>query len=224
MSPRVSAHLDVAPLAMARERVLPVLPALEPLFPDGGITRGHCIGCGGPAAISAALAVVARSTRQGHWAAVAGIDGLGLRAADEVGVALERLVLVTGAAAHDPAVLAALADGFDVLVLGGADRVRGARRLQARAQARGVVTVVVGAPGGFHVDVDVHGEDIEWEGLGQGFGRLTRRRVTLRAGGRRVPGARSCSVWLPGPCGDVELAEPVVERPVHGRPALEEAV
>lgn len=218
MSLSGSARIDVAPLAgrvaplaLAGERVLSVVPALQPLFPEGGIVRGRCLACVGSAGVSTALALMAQATSDGHWAAITGIAAIGASAAAEMGVALERLVVVPGAPAHDPGVLSALIDGFEVLVVGGADRVSAAaaRRLQARAQTRGVILVVVGSAGRFTVDVEVRGDGAGWEGLGDGFGRLLRRRVALQASGRRVPRPRRCVTWLPGPQGGIEPADPI---------------
>ena len=38
---------------------------------------------------------------------------------------------------------------------------------------------------------------VTWEGLGDGFGHLRRRRVEVEAHGRRLPGARRRTVALP---------------------------
>src|SRR5262245_9008186 len=84
----------IQPVAMAREQVLPVLPAFEALLPEPGLRRGTVIRAHGPGATSLALALLAGCTRVGSWVAAVGMSGLGLDAADELGVALERLLLV----------------------------------------------------------------------------------------------------------------------------------
>ena len=203
----------IAPVTFARDRVLPVDPALAPLLPEGGLMRGSIVGCQGPTALSAALGLVAAASAAGSWLAVAGISSLGLRAASELGIALDRLVMVA-----DPArdageepwtnVLSALIDGFDLVVLRADVRASTARRLQARLQTHGAVLLVVGDPGPFSCDLVVTAGPGTWEGLGHGSGRLVRRRLPLSASGRRLPRERRIDVWLPGPDGGVS---PVLE-------------
>src|SRR5262245_32764926 len=73
-------------VAMAGERTLPVVDALVPLLPDGGLRRGttaSVTGVGG--ATSLALALVAGGSAVGSWVAAVGIPALGLAGAGEVG-------------------------------------------------------------------------------------------------------------------------------------------
>ena len=63
------------------------------------------------------------------------------------------------------------------------------RRLQARAQSRGVVMLAVGAPA-FNADLRLTAEDEEWVGLGNGHGVASGRRVKVELGGRRMPRPR----------------------------------
>ena len=199
----------VGPVSFARERVLAVVPALEPLLPDAGIIRGSTLGCQGASAVSVALAAVAGASGAGSWVAVVGLPWLGLRAASEVGVALDRLVMVAEPArdlGEEPwaNVISALIDGFDLVVMRTDIRASTARRLQARLQARGAVLVLIGDPGPFSCDVVLSCQRGEWEGLGHGSGRLERRRLTVTARGRRLPRERFVDVWLPGSAGRVE--------------------
>lgn len=208
----------IAPVTFARDRVLPVETALEPLLPEAGLIRGSTIGCQGPTALSVALALVAGASATGSWLAVVGLPTLGLRAASEVGIALDRLVMVAEPArdaGEDPwtNVLSALIDGFDLVVLRADVRAATARRLQARLQVRGAVLVVVGDPGPFSCDVTITCAQGAWEGLGHGSGRLVRRRLALRANGRRLPRERHTEVWLPGPTGHVEAVSAVPAAP-----------
>lgn len=196
----------IAPVTFARDRVLPVAAALEPLLPEAGLIRGSIVGCQGPTALSVALAMVAGASAAGSWLAVVGVPSLGLRAASEVGIALDRLVMVAEPArdaGEEPwtNVLSALIDGFDLVVLRADVRAATARRLQSRLQVRGAVLVVVGDPGPFSCDVTVTCGPGTWEGLGHGSGRLVQRRLTVVASGRRLPRERRLEVWLPGPEG-----------------------
>lgn len=193
----------VAPMALARERTLPVADELAGLLPEGGIVRGRVLACTGPAATSLALALVAPTVATGSWLALIDLPAVGLDAVGEAGIALERVVAV---ASDDPAAtLAAAADGFDVVLVGGAgrSRVRGpvppavSARVRARVQQRGAVVVVVGDPGSLPCDAVLDTADPSWEGLGDGHGRLCRRTVEVRAEGRRIPNGRRCRVHLP---------------------------
>ncbi|MDQ4071247.1 MAG: hypothetical protein M3203_17525, partial [Actinomycetota bacterium] len=84
------------PLALAGDRVLPVLPPLEPLFPGRGLRRGSVVTVTGSTSLAVSLLVAASS--QGGWCAAVGLPSLGLAAADELGVSLERFPLVPVAA------------------------------------------------------------------------------------------------------------------------------
>ncbi|MEO5899081.1 MAG: hypothetical protein ABIR68_02980 [Ilumatobacteraceae bacterium] len=208
------AAFGVAPgFAAARDRTIELLPAFAELVP-GGVQRGATIGCVGPAAVSLAMAVAAGPVGQGAWVGVAGVPTFGVRAAVELGVAAERLVLVTespgGFAEGQWAdVVAAMIDGFDVVVLGaGVRRVRPAvaRRLQARVQQRGSLLVTVGVFDGFGCDLQFAAEQPVWEGLGDGHGMATARRVEVELRGRRMPRSRHSTMWLPDATGHLATA------------------
>ena len=200
------------PVVLAGERVLPVVPALGSLFPDGGLRRGSTVSVGGgPAASSLALAVVAAASSLGSWCAAVGWPSLGVAAAAELGVALERFPLVAWPASlsEGPTIVAALLDAFDVVLVRAPSRglrLGDARRLSARARERGAVLV--------HVGSDVEGADVrltterpEWHGLGDGHGHLTGRTVDVVAGGRGAASRqRRVRVWLPAPDGGVTEA------------------
>lgn len=203
-------------MGLARDRRLAVLAPLAPLLPEGALVRGKVVACTGGAAVSLALALAAGPTREGSWTGVVGLAGVGLAAAAELGVALERLVLVATPGGGEWAeVLAALTDGVDVVVAVPPPRLgaAAARRLQARVQARGGVLVLVGAGEPFAADLTVRTEVRGWEGVGvDGSGHLTSRRVALELSGRRVGAPRRTEVWLPGPDGALApvAVEPVV--------------
>ena len=199
----------IGPVTFARDRVLPVEASLEPLLPEAGLIRGSIIGCRGPTASSVALAMVAGASAAGSWLGVLGVPSLGLRAASEVGIALDRMVMVADSArdlGEEPwaNVVSALIDGFDLVVMRADIRASTARRLQARLQARGAVLVLIGDPGPFSCDITITSGRGAWDGLGHGSGRLVRRQLTLTAHGRRLPRERRVDVWLPGATGRVE--------------------
>lgn len=222
----------VRPLTAAGERMLAVPAPLAALVPRGGLQRGSTVATGGLAATSLALALAGPTTASGAWLAVVGLPQLGLLAAAELGVALERTLLVA-----DPgprawaATVAALLDAVEVVLVRPAQAVAAGtqRRLVARARDRGSVLVQVGGRPGVWAeapDLIVSATDARWEGLGPGHGRLRARRVTVAVAGRRgADRPRRADLWLPGPDGGVALAaapvEPVTVSP-PGPPALRE--
>jgi hypothetical protein len=112
-------------------------------------------------------------------------------------------------------VVAALVDGFDVVLVAAGPRVRrrpaDARRLAARVRERGTVLVAVGGdlPERSHVRLTV--ESGAWQGLEPtGPGRLSARRAEVVAGGRgEASRPRRAHLWLPSDTGRVVAAAPV---------------
>ena len=133
--------------------------------------------------------------------AVIDVPTIGLDAACELGVALERVVAVGtgGDVARWPDVVAAAADGFDVLLVRVPADVPSAtvRKLAVRLRRRDVVTIVLGDPGSLACDGIVETEASPWSGLGDGHGHLRARDVAVQASGRRLPGRRRCRLELP---------------------------
>lgn len=219
----------VRPVTLAERQVLPVASALAPLLPGGGLRRGSVVAVGAAdrpggspdaAVTSLAMALVAEASGQGSWVAIVGLPALGLVAAAELGVALDRVAVV----AHPdrgrwPDVVAALVDAVDLVVLGPA-RVRpgDARRLGARARERGAVLLPVGMEWPEAPDVTLRSGSGRWEGLGAGHGHLQARRVRLTATGRRdAARPRATEVWLPAEDGGLApVAHPTV-RPLPVR-------
>jgi putative intracellular protease/amidase len=272
----------VRPVMLARDRQLPVLPALESLFPGGALRRGSVVAVGsgadagpvpgsdaGPSGTtSLALALAAGPSQGGSWVATVGLGSLGLLAAADLGVALDRLVLVprqatfarftasqgrrwqgrspthstsecegedaasgvTGrrerrpmlpdearAAGAPAAIVAALIDGFDVVLVaagpGARWRAADARRLVARVRERGAVLVTVGGdlpgqPGNVRLTVTAS----RWEGLGEEErGYLRRRRVSVAASGRgEASRPRRAELWLPTEKGELAPRQAVL--------------
>ena len=206
-----------SPVSPAGSRVLPVAPPLEPLLP-GGLRRGSIVAVEG--ATSLALAVLAGPSAAGSWCAAVGLPSLGLVAAAELGMALERLALVASPGTGDgwATVVAALVDAMDVVLVRPPTHLRpgDARRLVARARERGAVLVAAGR-WGERADVRLRVTARVWEGLGEGHGRLRARRVDVVAEGRGAAARpRLRSLWLPGPGGG--LAEVAGAEPRSGRP------
>ena len=201
----------VAPLALARERTMPLLPALTPLFPEGGLRRGSIVAVEGVGATSLALAVAAGPSAAGSWTAVVGDPGLGLVAAEEAGVVLERMLVVDPKGQDAAGVVAALVGAVDVVLVGPGVRIRPAdvRRLSARMRERGSVLVRIGAIDELGVDIGLRIVESEWSGLGVGHGLLRARRVRIETQGRGASARpRGAALLLPGPQGaPVSLGE-----------------
>jgi hypothetical protein len=208
-----------APAEPAGQRPLPVLPPLAPLLPHGALRRGSTVVVQG--APSLLLALLAGPSQAGSWCAVVGVPALGLVAAAEAGVALDRLPLVPVPGADWASVAAALLDALDVVVVAPQSRVRDgdARRLAARARQRGSVLVPFGVrAGGWEgADLWLTVGDARWEGLGDGHGHLRARQVEVRCAGRgSATRPRRARLWLPAPDGGVSPAS-VVPIPVRRR-------
>jgi hypothetical protein len=182
----------VAPLALAGDRTLPVAEAFVGLFPERGLVRGRSIVC-------TALALAAPAVAAGSWLATIDVPTIGLDAASEFGIALERVVAVRTEATRWPDVVAAAADGFDLLIA----RVppdaspSAVRKVATRLRQRDVVMLVLGDPGPLSCDGVLDAGRAEWFGLGDGHGHLQHRRLVVEASGRRLHGRRRCELALP---------------------------
>lgn len=196
-------------LPPAGDRCLPVDEVFAPLLPDAGLQRGRVVGCSGVAAWSLALGLISRAVSTGSWVAFVGTPMVGLEAASELGVALERVVLVgvDGGSSVWAERVAAAADGFELIVTSppvGAERV--ARRVRQRLQARGVVLLAVSlTTPSLACDVELSSTSVTWAGIGQGSGYLMVRRVNVAVAGRRVPRHRECELLLPCPNGRMRM-------------------
>lgn len=201
----------LAPLTLATNRVLPVPEELTSLFPWGGIQRGWSVGVAGSAAWSLAFSIWAKALGSEGWVAVIGVPDLGLAAAAELGVRLDRVVLVqTPPATQWGTVVSSALDAFDVVAVAPTAPVspRDARRLSARAREREVVLFHLDGgrtwPSALDLTLHCRTEDCRsegWTGLGWGHGYLQGRRVSIDAVGRRTGRPRSLSVLLPDASG-----------------------
>ncbi|CAN5135428.1 hypothetical protein BH24ACT1_BH24ACT1_08290 [soil metagenome] len=222
------------PVTLAGEQLLDVLAPLVPLFPEGGLRRGSTVTVdGGPGATSLALALGAAASVGGSWVAGVNLPSLGLLATAELGVALERVVVVARVApALWATVVAALLDAVDLVWAGLPPRVApgDARRLAARARERGSVLVPLSpwtpaargarppTTAGWPLPADVRLSTVEfsgWVGLATGgAGRLEARHLQVAAAGRGASAReRRVSLWLPAPDGGVAPADPAPASP-----------
>lgn len=189
------------------EPALPVPDQLREILP-GGLGRGAVIAVTGSTMLL--LALLGESSKAGHWLAIVGFPELGVAAADEAGIALDRLALVPEPGPRWPEVVATLLDGFAAVVVVPPDGTvtdAQARALAGRARQRGSVLLPFSPGWTFRpkpplrwpgVDLAVEPESKRWQGLGRGHGRLkvmTTDIVTRGRGGAIRP--RRCSITLP---------------------------
>ena len=154
---------------------LPVHPDLAEAFPSG-LRAGTVYSLTGSTTL--ALAMLAGPSQKGSWCAVVGLPDLGVEAAVEWGVDLDRLILVP-----DPGVgewsrtVATLIEIADVVVTAPC-RIPPAElsRLTARLRSRQSVMVVTGP---WPRAATVQATTVGWDGLGHGHGCLLRQHVRL---------------------------------------------
>ncbi|WP_421741752.1 hypothetical protein [Cellulomonas sp.] len=187
-----------------------VPPPLAPILPEGLRRGGTTVVTG---STSLVLAMLAHACAGGAWAAVVGQPTIGLLAASQAGVSLDRLAVVPRPGLEAPTVVAALLDGVDVVVVGpeaaltDTDR----RKLSARARDRGSVLLSTADWPGAGVVLTV--ESGRWTGVDAGEGRLRTHEIRLVRTGRgsaAVPRALDLTL----PIGST--AAPQVEAPAPG--------
>ena len=202
-------------------RLLPVVAPLARLLPAGGLRRGTTVAvAAGPAATSLLWAVLVEASAGGAWVGVVGRPDLGLVAAAEAGMRLDRLALVPAPGPELMAVTSALLDGLDVVVTTVARPVPAGerQRLAARARQRGAVLCVLGSwPG---ADVQLSCTGARWGGVGAGLhggsGRLGQRQVEVRVLGRGMaPAGRVERLLMPA----IPAAVPAAGAPAAPAPA-----
>jgi hypothetical protein len=214
------------PLVAAADRVIEVPEALADLLPDRGLRRGSTVTVGtrsmGPDRVAGggmpgrtasggtalALALLGPASGTGVWCGAVALPELGLAAAGQAGIRLDRLALVPHPGSQWAVVTAALLDGVELLLARPPDRLRpaDARRLVARTRERDAVLVVLGHDRWPEMaDVRLTVMSSAWSGLGAGHGHLRTREVEVAVTGRRAAAReRRGRLLLPG--ADVAVA------------------
>jgi hypothetical protein len=184
--------LQMGSVLLAKDLLLPVREPLGSLFPLGGLQRGSVtvIGPSAPGATSLALELLAGASEEGHFCAAVGLPGLGLVAAAERGIALDRLLLVPrpGPSPRWQQVLAALFEAVPLVLFSpdGSIRTGESRKVAARAKKKGVALLVLDKKGHWQepVDLSCRVTGSSWSGLGQGHGLLRERNLVVELSGR----------------------------------------
>ncbi|MFB7473066.1 hypothetical protein [Kitasatospora sp. NPDC056184] len=191
--------------------LLPVVPALRGLLPEGGLRRGAAVSvAGGDAGLLLALAAGVRETG-GGWAAAVGLPDLGLAAAAGYGLDLRRLLVADDPGPHWAEVVSVLAGAVELIMLrpDGPVPPNLAARLAAVLRRSGCVLLVAGPWPGAGLRLGVRSG--RWFGLGDGHGQLTGRQVEVVAEGRGSAGlGRTARLWLPDAYGAVRTVEEAV--------------
>jgi len=194
----VTAGREEQPVSTA----LPVLGALAPLLPGGGLAKGSVVAIQRPGLLC--LALMAAASQQGMWCAVAGVPDLGVLAAAETGVEPGRMMLVPEPGPRWAEVAAAMLDACEVVLLRPPGRAPAQVRwrLETAARRSGAALIVAGTWDG--APVRLHVARQQWDGIGDGCGRLRARRAEVVAEGRgAATQPRSRWLWLPGPDGKI---------------------
>ncbi len=181
--------------------VLPTHPALADLLPGRGLRPGSAYSL--PASGSLLLALIARASQEGSWCGVIGMPELGAEAAERLGVDLDRLVLIPDPGPRWLAVAATIADVLPIVAVRPQGRPMGQEvsRLAARLRDRGAVLLVEGEwP---QAEAVLRVSEPEWSGLGEGYGYLAGRAVTVTSSSRRWPVPRRSRMLLPAADGTV---------------------
>ena len=193
----------IAPVTLAREHCLAVPGPLAPLLPRDGIQKGQTLGFAGSGSWSIALAMAGAAVGNDGWLAIVNAPEVGLCAAGELGVDLERVLVIESVPGDRiPTALAAMNETIDLILLGPHPPLshRDVRRLSARNRERG--TVIFHLDSGRNwpspLDISFTVTNSRWFGLGDGHGYLQWRQLDVEATGRRAAAqTRRASIALP---------------------------
>jgi hypothetical protein len=197
-----------ATTVLASQRPRPVLGPYAQVFPHG-LRPGTSVAVRAarpslePAAMRSAITLAAGVVPPEGWVAAVGVASVGVLAAAEAGLPLERLVFLAAPATVWGTVAIAAVEAFDVVVLSVPARPRLAeiRRLTGRARERGTTVIAIGqgaqqwASGG-NCEARLVASAVDWRGLGDGHGTLESCRVSIELDGRGAVQSRRVDLVL----------------------------
>lgn len=166
-------------------RSLPTAPAVAGLLPGGALRSG--VAYAAPGSLALAMLLLAGPSAAGAWCGVVGVPEFGAEAAAELGVALDRLVLVPTPGEHWLAVTAQLTEVLPLVLV--RPPARGASpaetaRLASRLRQRDATLIVAGAWPGAEATLEATGGS--WSGIGTGWGYLAARELEVTVTAREV--------------------------------------
>jgi hypothetical protein len=176
------------------EAVFPVSEPLRELFPDGGLRRGIMYQCDSSASLVWSL--LAEASSRGIWCALVGLPDMGIAAAQDMGVNVDRLVLVPYPGEQWLPVVGALSDVVGIIALGPVARPsdRMTATLMGRLRERDTTLLVSSTwP---KVEANIRVTSHHWEGLGRGHGMLSHHRLGLSFTARHGYSPRRCDVVI----------------------------
>jgi hypothetical protein len=196
---RIEPSSGVMTPAEPDRQVLAVPAPLAEILPRGGLPRGGVVSLSGESG-SLSLLFTLLAAPVNAWSALVGMPDAGLLAAHELGVDLDRLVLIPDPGPEVLQILSVLADGVDLIAVVpprsanfGAAPAR-LRVLTARLRQSGAVMLVQGQwPG---ADLVLESRIESWSGIGEGYGRLRDRELVVEVKGRGAAGRRRSTVML----------------------------
>ena len=180
----------VSSLPVAGAGTIQVPEPLAAVLPRRGIARGSVVSLQGPGTSSLLFALLSGPPES--WSALVGMPDVGMLAASEFGVDLDRVVLVPEPGPDVLQVLSILVDGVDMVAVTLPPRARpGPGRLRVitgRLRQRGAVLLSMGQWPGADLVLTSHWQG--WAGLGQGHGRLRERELVVDVSGRGAAAGR----------------------------------
>lgn len=194
--------------ALPSELLLPVPAGLEPLLPWGGLRRGSAVQVSGSRSVLLAIAAAAANAPgQDLWCAVMAMPDVGLAAAAEAGLDLSRTVVVPRPGPDAPAVLGALIDGFDVVVLGRSRALSDADRRNAGHRLRNREAVLLSGEVWPGAQAVLEVGERSWFGVGAGDGVLAGREATITGYARGLGPPRRVRIRMGADGGVVPVRE-----------------
>jgi hypothetical protein len=212
---RLLPRLDAPGTGLGARRHLPPTSALAPLFPNG-LPEGATCAVRGSGATGLALGLATELARDELLAAI-GLPDLGLVAAAEAGICLDRLALCPSPGRAWPEAAALALEGCALVLLAAptACTTTVARRLSTRAQERRALLVLLHSPVApawswpMSPDIVIEVSATAWHGTASGPGRLTERVAHVRTRGRRAEPERETVLLLPDRTGHLASGESV---------------